>query len=267
MAHELPRHFEADALVGAGNKRNPRFAGAHRSYNPNLEKNAAGVNQSPSFAGSPSLVMDPVIFTTDLWIESCEKSAHTLFGILELLGKKMTARTYSAKKKKAAVAMFLQYYLWSFSLIVFHRHLHPLFSHAELKKWHGIAKNAHLFSSIMAFRVLNEFFRRCDHREDIRAHHFGYRSRGQFIPQREIDRISKIFMHASYGALRLRRPQWNMVDWHRRLAKRAVPFLEFLRDTYFKRSPQTKAEIEKYLSMTTELMSYAERTALEEGNV
>jgi hypothetical protein len=174
--------------------------------------------------------------------------------------------TLSPKKKKAAVAMFLQYYFWSFSFIVFQRDLDPLFSHAVLKKWHGIAQNAHFCSSIMAFRILNEFFRRSDCHEDIRAHHFGFHSRGQFIQQREIDRVSKIFMHASYGSLRLRRPDWNMVDWQRRLTRRAIPFLKFLRDTHFKRSSDVKGEIDQYLSMTTELMRYAEKIAARKIN-
>jgi len=160
--------------------------------------------------------------------------------------------------------MFLQYYLWSFSLLVFHRDLQRLFSHEELKKWHGLTKNAHFFTSLLAMRILNEFFRRTDYREDMRAHHFGFRSRGRFISQREIDRVSRVLMHASYAGLRLRRPHWNIVDWCRRLTKRAVPFLEFVRDTHFRRSAETRAEIDSYLSMTAKLMAYAEKAALDE---
>lgn len=176
----------------------------------------------------------------------------------------MVVLPLSRRKRNTALAMFLQYYLWSFSLLVFHRDLQKVFSHEELKRWHGLTKNAHFFTSLVSIRILNEFFRRTDYREDMRAHHFGFQSRGRFISQREIDRVSRVLMHASYAGLRLRRPHWNMVDWYRRLTKRAVPFLELVRDTHFRRSKEARAQIDSYLSITAKLMTYAERVAVDE---
>lgn len=70
----------------------------------------------------------------------------------------MIALPPSRGKRDTALAMFLQYYQWSFSLLVFHRDLQGVFSLKELKKWHSLSENAHFFTSLVAFRILNEFF-------------------------------------------------------------------------------------------------------------
>lgn len=74
-------------------------------------------------------------------------------------------------------------------------------------------------------------------------------------------------MHASYAGLRLRRSEWNMVDWYRRLTKRAVPFLEYVRDSHFGRSAEARAEINRYISITSKLMTCAEKVAADEMSV
>lgn len=176
----------------------------------------------------------------------------------------MPSIIHSRRKRNSALALFLQYYLWSFSLVIYHRDLQGQFSKTELRRWHGITKNAHFFTTIMAMRILNEFFRKTDNREDMRAHHFGFQSRGQFIPQAEINRVSKVFMHASYGALQLRRPDWNMGDWYRKLTDRVIPFLEFLREHHYSRSSKARNHIDQYLSMTENLMAYVERVVADE---
>jgi hypothetical protein len=120
---------------------------------------------------------------------------------------------------------------------------------------------AHFTTSMTSFRILNDFFRNNDHWEDMRAHHFGFHSKGPFMPKREIDRLSAIFIHASYRSLRFRRPNWNTLKWYKPLARRAVPFLMFVREHHFSRAPQQRARIDTFIKMTKDFLDYANRVS------
>jgi len=81
------------------------------------------------------------------------------------------------------------------------------------------------------------------------------------MSQREIDRLSFTFMHLSYRAIRLRRVHWNTHDWYERLARRAIPFLTFVRDHHFPRSPKARTGIDDYVTMTHSFLAYARKMA------
>jgi len=179
----------------------------------------------------------------------------------------MRAHKLTRKQLKLSLGLFCQHYLWTFSYILFHRDLQRLFVREPFKRWEHVSRNAHFIMTMTAFRILNEFFRKSDRHKDIRSHHFGFQSRGQFMPQKEIDRVSTVFMHISYESIRLRRSHWNTKEWYERLAGRSIPFLKFVRDHHFPRSPKMRKEINNYITMTDKLLDYVCRIAKSENAI
>ena len=93
-----------------------------------------------------------------------------------------------------------------------------------------VVRNATIESSLIAIRVIDEFFATSGERSgDIRSHHYaGYSSPGRFLEKSEYDRIGRSVAHLTVDRADSSQNPWQIVELIRRSYVPSENFLAFI---------------------------------------